>query len=168
MANKMQHPEIVLLLSVLDEAYDKKAWHGPNLKSTIRRLDVQQAAWRPNPDRHCIAEFVLHAAYWKYAVRRRLRGDTRGSFPLKGSNWFPVTARLTQDNWQQYRELLETEHRLLREAVAQFPANRLQQIPAGSKVTFSALIFGVAHHDVYHAGQIQLLKRLQEKGQVGA
>jgi uncharacterized damage-inducible protein DinB len=153
--------EIELLLCVLDEAYDKKAWHGPNLKSTIRRLDAGQAAWRPNRDRHSIAEIVLHAAYWKYAVRRRLRGDTRGSFPLKGSNWFPLVQPMSQQSWRQYVALLDTEHRTLREAVVQFPPDRLNQIPAGSKVTFCTLIYGVAHHDVYHAGQIQLLKRLQ-------
>src|SRR6516162_1988227 len=80
-------PEINILEHLLDESYEKKAWHGPNLKGSIRGLTALQAAWRPSPRRHSIAEQVIHAAYWKYAVRRRLRGDLRGSFPLKGSNW---------------------------------------------------------------------------------
>ena len=155
------HPEIELLLRLLDEAYDKKSWHGPNLKSTVRRLDAQRAAWRPNTNRHSIAEIVVHAAYWKYSVRRRLRDDTRGSFPLRGSNWFRLPSPLTEQTWREYLTLLDTEHRTLREAVAQFRPDRLHRIPTGSKVRFSTLIYGVAHHDVYHAGQIQLLKRLQ-------
>ena len=156
-----QPPEIELLLRLLDEAYDKKAWHGPNLKSTVRRLDAHRAAWRPSSARHSIAEIVVHAAYWKYSVRRRLRGDSRGSFPLRGSNWFRLPNSLTDQSWREYLKLLDAEHRALHHAVAQFPPERLHRIPTGSKVSFSTLIYGVAHHDVYHAGQIQLLKRLQ-------
>ena len=80
---------IALLLQMIDEAYDKKSWHGPNLRGGIRGLSPAMAAWRPAENRHSIAEIAVHAAYWKYTVRRRLRGEKRGSFPLKGSNWFP-------------------------------------------------------------------------------
>ena len=161
MAVRGSNAEIALLLQVIDQAYDKKAWHGPSLKSTIRRLSAAEAAWRPNAQRHSIAEIVLHAAYWKYSVRRRLRGGLRGSFPVKGSNWFPLELPLAERTWREYLALLDSEHGMLREAIVQLPPSRLHTIPAGSKVTYAVLIYGVAHHDVYHAGQIQLLKRLQ-------
>ena len=74
-----QDPRIALLLDNLDDAYNKTAWHGPNLRGAIRGVPVAQAVWRPHPKRHSIAEITVHAAYWKYAVRRRLRGDKRGS-----------------------------------------------------------------------------------------
>jgi hypothetical protein len=154
-------PEISILLHIIDESYEKHAWHGPNLKGSIRGLTSDQAAWRPGPRRHSIAEQVLHAAYWKYAVRRRLRGDLRGSFPLKGSNWFPVLSPLGQAEWKHYVALLESEHRSLRAAIVGIPPERLQgTLPVG-KVTYLEVITGIAAHDVYHAGQIQLLKRLQ-------
>jgi hypothetical protein len=150
-----------MLIRILDEAYEKKAWHGPNLKGSIRGLSSEQAAWRPGPSRHSIAEQVIHAAYWKYAVGRRLRGDLRGSFPLKGSNWFPVTGPLSVEEWKSHAALLDSEHRLLRQAIREFPAERLLELATGGKVTNLAIISGIAAHDVYHAGQIQLLKRLQ-------
>jgi hypothetical protein len=75
-----------LLLRILDEAYEKKAWHGPNLKGTLRGVSVQEAVWRPAPDRHNVWELALHAAYWKYAGWRRLTGEKRGAFPVTGSN----------------------------------------------------------------------------------
>jgi len=103
---------------------------------------------------------VLHAAYWKYAVRRRLRDEARGSFPLKGSNWFAVTAELAQAEWKGYVALLDSEHRALRQTILDLPPERLDEIPPGAKVTNLATITGIAAHDVYHAGQIQLLKRL--------
>src|SRR5262249_7237650 len=150
-----------LLLRMLDECYEKKAWHGPNLKGSIRGLSAEEAEWRPHPSRHSIADNVVHCAYWKYAVRRRLRGDKRGSFPLKGSNWVVTPSPLSESNWREFVALLETEHRLLRAEVASFPIQRLNDCPEGGKVPFASQLFGIAAHDVYHAGQIQLLKRLQ-------
>jgi DinB superfamily len=154
---------IAILVRLVDEGYDKKAWHGPNLKGSIRLVSAEQAAWRPQPNRHSIAEQVLHAAYWKYTVRRRLRGDTRGSFTLKGSNWFPVPAALSAAEWKAHVALLESEHRLLRQTIATFPADRLNEVSPGAKASHLATILGIAAHDVYHAGQIQLLKRLQQR-----
>jgi len=155
--------ELALLLRMLDECYEKKAWHGPNLKGSIRGLSTAEAAWRPRPDRHSIVDNVVHAAYWKYAVRRRLRGDKRGSFALKGSNWFAVPSPLTDSRWKEFVALLDQEHRSLRATVATFPIDRLHKFPRGGKVDFITQIYGIALHDVYHAGQIQLLKRLQQR-----
>ena len=76
-----------LVLALLDEAYEKKTWHGPNLRQSLKAVSAKQAARRPGPGRHNIWEVMLHAAYWKYAVRRRIEGGKRGSFVLKGSNF---------------------------------------------------------------------------------
>ncbi len=170
MTTKPQHAtadretgEIAILLQAIDEGYERKAWHGPNLKGSIRGVSAETAAWRPRPDRHSIADNVVHAAYWKYAVRRRLTGEKRGSFPLKGSNWFALPSPLTESSWKQFTALLDAEHRILRDVVASFPAERLRLIAPGAKTRYVHVILGIAMHDVYHAGQIQLLKRLQIK-----
>ncbi|HEX6209678.1 MAG TPA: hypothetical protein VF136_02805, partial [Methylomirabilota bacterium] len=67
--------EIELLLSQIDQAYDHRSWHGTNLRGSVRGVVAEVAAWRPGPGRHNIHEIVVHAAYWKYAVRRRLTGE---------------------------------------------------------------------------------------------
>src|SRR4249919_4277847 len=77
-----------LLLNALDQAYRRQSWHGTNLRGSIRGLSPERAARRPGPGRHNIWELVVHCAYWKYAVWRRLTGSERGSFPLAGSNFF--------------------------------------------------------------------------------
>ncbi len=153
--------EIALLLGLIDQAFDKKAWHGPNFRGSIRGLKAPDAAWRPAPGRKSIAEQVLHVAYWKYIVRRRLTGAKRGSFPIEGSNWFPVDAALREPEWKEYVSLLETEHRALREAVASLSPTDLSRTPSGSKVDNLSMIQGAACHDIYHAGQVELLKRLR-------
>lgn len=142
-----------LVLKLLDEAYEKRTWHGPNLRQSIRGVSAKEAAWRPARDRHNIWELAVHAAYWKYAVRRRLTGGKRGSFVLKGSNFFRRPADLSERAWREDRALLEREHRALRDAVvAAFREGRAEK--------HMRAIQGVAFHDVYHAGQIRLLRRL--------
>ena len=106
-------PVIASLLKSIDEAFDRKSWHGTNLRGAIRGVDARQAAWRPGRGRHNVWELVLHAAYWKYAVRRRLTGEKRGSFVLAGSNWIPSPARPTESDWKKAVALLVDEHRRL-------------------------------------------------------
>lgn len=147
-----------LLLTLLDEAYEKKTWHGPNLRQSLKGVTAKEAAWRPARNRHNIWEETLHAAYWKYVMRRKLQGAKRGSFILKGSNFFPrpEKGKLTENNWAADRELLDNEHRALRQAVAKILEREVSpQLLSG--------IYGVAFHDVYHAGQIRLLRRLMQK-----
>jgi len=146
-------PEREYLLSLLDEGYEKQAWHGPNLRGSLRGVSPKTAAWRPNAARHNIWELAIHAAYWKYTVRRRLTGEKRGSFPLEGSNFFLRPQEETEEAWKEDLALLATQHRLLRETVAKLP-------PAGFTAKSVRMIRGAAMHDVYHAGQITLLKRL--------
>jgi hypothetical protein len=153
-------PEVSLLLWMVDEGYEKKAWHGPNLCGSIRGLEVREAGWRPAPGRHNIWEIVVHCAYWKYAVRRRILGEKRGSFPLKGSNWFARPTAMTPEAWREDVALLDDMHRRLHSVLAGLTPSDLRKIPRGSRVNTAALISGIAAHDVYHAGQIQLLKRL--------
>jgi hypothetical protein len=123
-------------------------------------LSHRQALWRPNPDRYNIWEHVLHTAYWKYTVRRRILGEKRGSFAIKGSNWFSPD-ETTATAWRRDVRLLVETHQSLRAAIAGVSSDQLPKRLAGAKVTYFFLISGVAAHDIYHAGQIQLLKRLQ-------
>lgn len=156
----MAHPEIEQLLGLLDEAYHRAAWHGPNLRGSLRGVTAREAVMPPRPGRHNIWELAVHAAYWKYAVKRRLVGEKRGSFALPGSNWFRRPVDRSEKAWREDLALLDREHQSLREAVASFPAADLDQKVHGSKSVARRLIAGIALHDVYHAGQIQLIKKL--------
>jgi hypothetical protein len=155
-------PEVAQLVAIIDQAYNKASWHGTNLRGSLRRVTPAQASWRPAPGRHNIWEIAVHAAYWKYAAARRFTGGTRGSFPLKGSNWFrrPEAGVPPDAGWKRDLQLLDDMHDALRAAVVRLSAKDLSRTPPGKKVSNFALISGVAAHDLYHAGQIQVLKRL--------
>ncbi|MDD8016816.1 MAG: DinB family protein [Bacteroidota bacterium] len=159
----MKSPDIIsAIVRQLEESYHQQSWHGTNLRGSIRGVPLTQALWRPSPNRHNIWEVVVHCAYWKYTVRRRLTGEKRGSFPLKGSNWFKRSPDGTEEQWKKDVRLLEEMHYLLVEEVKKLSAFDLIKHTAGSKFTNLQTITGIAMHDVYHAGQIQLLKRLQK------
>jgi hypothetical protein len=149
----MPDPAIALLLHALDEGFDKKAWHGTTLRGSLRGLTPEELAWRPAPDRNSIWAIALHAAYWKYVVRRRLAGERRGSFPRSPSNWPAEPEPADQAAWEADLALLEEQHRLLLASVAAIPSPRLDG-------RVRRHVMGAAFHDVYHAGQIGLLKKL--------
>ena len=148
-----------LLLKLLDQAYDRRSWHGPNLRGSLRGITARQAIWRPGRGRHSIWELALHAAYWKYVVLRRLRNQKRGSFPMRGSNWFARRAVPDERAWRADLHLLEETHRSLRAAVAVLDDRSLELQATG----LLDVLIGVAAHDLYHAGQIQLIKRMHQR-----
>lgn len=153
-----QHTAITELLLLLDEAFQRRAWHGTNLLGSIRGLTPAQAARRPGRGRHNIWELIIHTAYWKYAVTRRLTGARRGSFPYRGSNWFGRDGGTEQDLKGDIA-LLKQCHRELIDAVRKVKPGELQAPSPGSRYSRGFTIRGIAAHDLYHAGQIQLIKK---------
>src|SRR5512140_2342437 len=153
---------VAVLLALVDEAYDLRSWHGPNLRGSLRGLSPAEAAWRPSAQRHSAWEVTVHAAYWKYAAWRRLTGEKRGAFARAGSNWFDAAAEPTPARWRAELKLLAACHERLRAAVATLADDDLPRKTPDGRETVGRLVRGAAAHDLYHAGQIQLLKRLQK------
>lgn len=151
-----------VLLEVFDQAFTAPSWHGTPLRGTLRGLTVRDALWRPRPSRHNIWELVLHTAYWKCMVRRRLLRDPEIAFPRPGANWPALPGRPNAAAWKRDRALLDEQHALLRHAIVRLDPPQLGR-PAWegrSKWRSAQEIYGIASHDLYHAGQIQLIKRL--------
>ena len=139
------------LVEALDYAFDKRSWHGPNLTGAIRGVNAKTAARRV-PRRKCVWEQVLHAAYWKQAVINKLTGVS-ARLPRRGSNWPKMPDRLNEDAWRADVALLHEVHRRLRATVVGRDGAKLDQKSRW-------LVQGAAAHDLYHAGQIKLLRRL--------
>jgi hypothetical protein len=153
-------PQIQLLLLALDQAFDRHGWHGPVLWGALRGVAVQQARWRPAKGRNSIHDLVYHAAYWKYCVRRVITGSFKQKFSRRPANWPRPDTRLTESQWKADLGLLKDEHRQLRATVESLPAKDLLKRSATRRWTFMEMIHGAAAHDLYHAGQISLMKRL--------
>jgi len=155
-------PMIDILLVHLDSVYRGKAWHGPTLRGSLSGVTAEEAGDTLTQSGHSIADIALHCAYWKYSVRRRLLQSKRGAFAWKGSNWFKLPQPMTESTWKGILKTLDEEHQVLIESVLTFSDSHLSRIPKGSKFSYGQLIQGIAAHDVFHAGQIRLLKAKRE------
>lgn len=157
-------PELELLTTLVRESYDRKAWHGPNLRTALLGVDARTAFWRPGEGRHSIWELTLHAAYWQWAVVRRLTGDRapfdarpRGRDFPKG----PASANeATEAAWRADLALLAHHHARLLDALAALDPRKLHEKAAGSRQIPALMLRGIACHNLYHAGQIRLLRKL--------
>ena len=152
---------IKAVLEILDPPRGYRPWHGgPTLEGSLRGIDHQQAQWKPYPGRHNIWELTLHTGYWRYAIRRRLLPDSQKGFGRSPANW-PEVVNFTERQWKDDQQLLREEHKKLVEAIKGFPPERLDEtVPEKANWTYSQLMNGIAAHDTYHIGQIQLMKRL--------
>jgi hypothetical protein len=158
----MVDPRLSEILHLLAPGAGKRLWFGgATTLGCLRGVSHVIAAWKPAANRHSIWEFTLHVAYWKYAVRRNLCDAPVGGFPRSPANWPDPPERLDETSWKRDRALLRSEHTKLVAAVREFDPKRLDEEASGSEAyRYSDLLTGVVMHDVYHVGQIQLLKRL--------
>jgi hypothetical protein len=147
-----------VLARTLEEGYGPGAWHGPDLKAAMTGVDDELAFWRPGADRHSIAEIALHHAYHAHHVRSRLTGEAPSPFLLAGDDWFALPSA-TDLSWQQIQALVDTGHTRINEAVRAIADGKLSS-PLAATEQFD-LVLGITSHAVYHAGQIQLLKKLR-------
>jgi hypothetical protein len=131
-------------------------------------VTAAQASWRPTPRRKSVWELALHIAYWKYTVRRHLADEAVPRFPRGPSNFPALPERPDEAAWASDVALLRQEHAALVQAMRRLSARRLGDVPVrGKRWTFGELALGIAAHDAYHTGQIQLIKRLwQERAQL--
>lgn len=156
-----------LLIENIQPAGGRRGWHGgPTPLGALRGVTVEQASWRPGKGRKNIWDLALHIAYWNYAVRRKLEGSDDTSrearFGRSPSNWpRPPQPGGDARAWAADITLLRQEHERLVAAAAGVSPAQLDRRPPGTGIwTYGELLVGIAQHDAYHTGQIQLLKRL--------
>jgi uncharacterized damage-inducible protein DinB len=147
------------LLATLDPKRGA-AWHGgPTPLLALRGVSAAQARWVPARRRHSIWELALHIAYWDYAVRRRLDPGSARDFPRSPANWPALPERPDDRAWALDRALLAREHDSLVRVVRRVQQSSWNRRLTGRWTTGETVV-GIAAHEVYHTGQIQLLKRL--------
>ncbi len=154
--------EIERIIDELQREHTGEPWHGSPLRQILKGLAAADAAARPVADGHSIWELVLHMTGWKNEVRKRLSGAP-ASDP-EGGDW-PPAGDTTDDRWRQALAALERAHTELVAAIRQVPESKLPEptndprAAGGTGVSYYVLLHGIVQHDVYHAGQIALLKK---------
>jgi len=139
----------------LKRAMHGEAWHGPSIQELLAGVTAEQAAARPVAGGHSIWELVLHITTWERTALRRLRGEA--TEPTDAENW-PVAAG-GEAAWQEARAALERGNAALADAVRSLSDAELLAIVPGERYSVYVLLHGVVQHDLYHGGQIALLKK---------
>jgi hypothetical protein len=143
---------------LVKEGYGPGAWHGPDLKAALADVTPALAFWRPAAGRHNIAEVALHHAYCTRAVRAQLSGQSVEPFILEGDDWFEVSDQTTL-SWSNVQAALDSEQHRLAALVADIGAGKVAS-PLSDAERLD-LVLGITCHAIYHAGQVQLIKRLR-------
>jgi uncharacterized damage-inducible protein DinB len=149
--------EIERIVDQLRRAFDGRAWHGPPLVPLLSDVDAEHAMARPLEERHTIWELVLHINAWRDKVRRVLGGEVMGSLPDE-EDWPPVYDT-SEEAWAKAVEELKRVHDELIEAVSGFSESQLDETVPGASYSFYNMLHGLVQHDLYHAGQIAILRK---------
>ncbi len=155
--------EIERIIDQLEREHAGDPWHGSPLSAILDGITAGDAALKPLAGAHSIWELVLHMTAWKREVRRRLSGAA-AALPEDG-DW-PEVGDPTEERWAAARARLEQAHRQLLTDIRAMPESQLhdetndpRDRPAGAGVSFYELLHGIVQHDVYHSGQIAILKK---------
>ena len=150
--------EIERILDQLKRAYEGNAWHGPSVREVLAGITAEQAHARPLASAHSIWELVHHIAVWENVGRRRLTGDRAAIDISSPEDWPPADER-NEAAWDQAKAALDRGHQALVEAIANVAESRLDAPVFEGLSTVYVTLHGVIQHDLYHAGQIAMLKR---------
>ncbi|HYK48977.1 MAG TPA: DinB family protein [Terriglobales bacterium] len=153
--------ETFRLADQIRRAFEGNAWHGDSLLELLAGVNARTAAAKPIKDAHSIWELLLHIAAWDDAVRRRTGGT---AVTMTDEENFPAVKDVSEAAWRQVVESTKQTHNELIKAVAAFPDSRLQeQVPGKTQnyYNFYYMFSGIVQHELYHAGQIALLKKFQ-------
>ena len=150
--------EIERILDQLKRAYEGNAWHGPSVSEALAGVNAAQAHARPLANAHSIRELVHHIAVWENVGRRRLQGD-RAQIEISSLEDWPSADDRSEAAWVQAKAALDRGHEALREAIACVDESRLDEPILEGMSTVYVTLHGVIQHDLYHAGQIAMLKK---------
>jgi uncharacterized damage-inducible protein DinB len=155
--------ETTRLADQIRRAFDGDAWHGDSLFEILDGVDAKVAAAHPIKNAHSIWELVLHIAAWDGAIIKRIGG---GALELHDEQNFPPVKDTSEAAWRKAIEHAKHTHSELVKAVAAFPDSRLQERVPGKTESYHDFFYtfsGIVQHELYHAGQIALLKKVQSR-----
>lgn len=148
--------EIARIVDQMRRGWDADAWHGTPLWTMLRDVTASEANMRPIPGSHTIAELVQHLVYWKQATVQRVNGELVS--PSHDEQW-PPHRDTSESAWRQVLKLLQSRHQALMQTIEKLSDQQLPQPIAGRDYDVYVQLHGSLQHDLYHTGQIALLKR---------
>ena len=151
--------EIKRILKNITAVYDGKAWHGDNIISMLSGVTAAMASQRPERLNHSIAEIVCHMTAWRIFVVEKIKGNASYEVWDTELNWKKIEA-LTEESWQTIKKTLKESQQYLLQQVETMPDSLLSTAVDGRKYNVRLMLQGIVQHDIHHAGQISIIKKL--------
>jgi len=148
--------EVKFLRDQIDTTFKGDSWHGPSLMKTLWGVDLEQATARPLGERHTIWELVDHTTFWLEAILDALKDKAMPDPPME-VNWPRMGS--TEEHWSHSTRRLEAAVNMVLDELAGWTNEDLGRTVPGRDYTFKQMLHGAVHHNLYHAGQIAILKR---------
>lgn len=147
--------EVKLLRDQIKTTYQGDSWHGPNVLKTLEGVDIKQAKARPIPGRHTIWELTDHIAFWLEVATEAVKGnymkpDMKGNWPEMGK---------AEEEWNKSLNRLEVSVNSLLDALAPLSSEDMERMVPDTDNNLRHMLHGALHHNLYHAGQIAILKK---------
>jgi uncharacterized damage-inducible protein DinB len=139
-----------------ERSFKGPSWHGLAVLEVLDGVTAAQAAARPVAHPHSIWDITLHMTTWKSVVARRVRGEVVGNIP-DDEDWPP--AGKGADEWAATVERLKATHEDLVAALGSLREEQLDEPPYEKASSRYIQLHGAIQHDLYHAGQIVVLKK---------
>lgn len=155
--------EISRLVDMFSSAAHGKTWHGQSVWETLQNITAEEAAVHPIPESHSIWDYLLHIINWRDYAIRTLLDDQPYIVDLNTEKDWTTITDFSPEAWEATLELYKTSTEELSEAIKTIGDSKLEEIVLEHKFTFYTLLHGVIQHDIYHSGQIVLLKKMLKK-----
>lgn len=151
--------ELKRIYKSISAVYNGQPWHGDNILSFLSGISAERAAIKPEKLNHSIAEIVCHMTAWRYFVIEKMKGNAAYEVWDTELNWKKI-AELNEVEWKTIQDNLRKSQNELLQQIEQIPESMLNAQVDGRKYNFRLMLQGIAQHDIYHAGQISLIKKL--------
>jgi len=152
--------EIERIKDQMHKTFYSDAWHGGSVMEFLSEIGAEEAASHLLEARHSIWELVPHMETWKRVARLALEGNEMGRISPE-EDWPPIRDT-SEEAWARTVESLREEHEALMGALSRLSEESLRETVPGRSYSFYTLLHGVIHHDLYHLGQIAILKEKKE------
>ena len=149
--------EIERISDQLERAFRGEAWHGPSILEILTNINHTSAHTLPMRGVHTIHEIVLHMIFWMDMVIRVRNGETIPDTAPPEQDW-PEVEDFTEEAWSETLDRLHTTHEQLISKVAELSDDDLEKLVPGRDFTWYILLHGIVQHNLYHAGQLAIIK----------
>lgn len=155
--NQTNISETYRITELLRRAFDGEPWYGPSVMDVLSEVTLEETL-NQLPESHTIAELVAHMIAWRTFVVKRLQGDP--NYEIEQEESFRKIAAMTSDQWNELLQQLHQTQEELLQMLSKTSDEKLNDVVAGREYTFDKMLHGIIHHDIYHIGQIVLLRKL--------